>query len=98
MLEKKLEQRKQDEIDFHNKLREVVDDEGVMATHWSPELEPTIQNNELWCNMKYYAIERKSRKFTKKYWEEKCPGAEVLDYACGNGEDTRDMAKLEQKK
>ena len=31
---KKLEQRKQDEAsDFHNKLREVVDDEGVMATH-----------------------------------------------------------------
>ena len=41
-----------------------------MATHWSPELEPTIQNNELWRNMKYYAIERKSRDFTKKYWEE----------------------------
>jgi ubiquinone/menaquinone biosynthesis C-methylase UbiE len=98
MPEKKLEQRKQDEIDFHNKLREVVDDEGVMATHWSPELEPTIQNNELWRNMKYYAIERKSREFTKRYWEEKCPGAEILDYACGNGEDTRDMAKLGAKK
>ena len=34
-------------------------------------------------------LKEKSREFTKKYWEEKCPGAEVLDYACGNGEDTR---------
>lgn len=98
MEEKELEARKQEEIDFHNKLREVTDDEGVMATHWSPELEPTIQNNEMWRNMKYYAIERKSREFTRKYWAEKCPGASVLDYACGNGEDSFDLAQLGAKK
>ena len=60
-----LEKRKQDEIDFHNKLREVDGDEGVMATHWSPELETTIQSNSMWRNMKYYAIEQRSRDFTK---------------------------------
>ena len=93
-----LEKRKQDEIDFHNKLREVDGDEGVMATHWSPELETTIQSNSMWRNMKYYAIEQRSRDFTKDYWKKNCPGADVLDYACGNGEDSLDMAKLGAKK
>ena len=46
-------------------------------------------------NMKYYAIERKSREFTRNV--EKVPRAEVLDYACGNGRRCEDMAKMEQK-
>ena len=79
-----LEKRKQDEIDFHNKLREVDGDEGVMATHWSPELESTIKNNLMWRNMKYYATkmsfvktERRREKLVFNAFGRLCPGQTI---------------------
>lgn len=57
-----MESRRQREKDFHNLQRTVTDDAHVVDTRWTHEWEHTIQNNSLWANMKYYSIERKSRK------------------------------------
>ena len=43
-------------------------------------------------------MKEKVENLLRNIGKKKCPGAEVLDYACGNGEDTRDMAKLGAKK
>ena len=56
-----MQERKHQERAFHDLLRPVKDDIHVADTRWSPAMEHTIQNNPLWVNMKYYAIERKSR-------------------------------------
>jgi ubiquinone/menaquinone biosynthesis C-methylase UbiE len=82
-----MELRKIQEKEFHDKLRMVHDDNHVTATRWSPELEYTIKTNPLWRNMKYYAIERKSRNMVLDWFKENCQGKRVLDYCCGNGED-----------
>jgi len=88
-----IEERKRKERDFHDKIRTVVDDAGVAETRWSPELEATISSNPLWVNMKYYAIERKSRTMVLGWFRNNCKGVRVLDYCCGNGEDGVYIAK-----
>lgn len=82
-----MEERKIAERDFHDMLRESAGDVHVMDTRWSPEMEETISNNPLWTNMKYYAIERKSRQMVLSWFSANTPGKVVLDYCCGNGED-----------
>ena len=83
-----LEDRKKKERDFHNKIRIVQDDDaGVLETRWSPGLEDTIKNNPMWVNMKYYAVERKSRSFVLDWLVDHIDGKVVLDYCAGNGED-----------
>lgn len=82
------ETRKQIEKEFHDKLRTIDEDVHVADTRWSPEMEATIKNNPLWANMKYYSVERQSRSRVLNWFEENCPGKRVLDYCCGNGEDS----------
>lgn len=82
-----MELRKQQEKEFHDKIRTVRGDTQVTATRWSPELEYTIKTNPLWRNMKYYSIEKKSRDMVLNWFKENCRGKRVLDYCCGNGED-----------
>lgn len=82
-----MEVRKYQEAEFHDLLRTVQDDIHVADTRWSPDLEPTIKTNPLWANMKYYAIERKSREIVLEWFKTHCPGSRVLDYCCGNGDD-----------
>ena len=75
-----LEDRKKKERDFHNKIRIVQDDDaGVLETRWSPGLEDTIKNNPMWVNMKYYAVERKSRSFVLDWLVDHIDGKVVLD-------------------
>ena len=89
-----LEDRKKKERDFHNKIRIVTDnDEGVLETRWSPDLEHTIENNPMWVNMKYYAIEKKSRNFVLNWLKDNVKNKVVLDYCAGNGEDGVYVAK-----
>ncbi|MBM4295752.1 MAG: class I SAM-dependent methyltransferase [Deltaproteobacteria bacterium] len=83
-----MESRKHQERELHNLQRTVNDDVHVADTRWSLALEPTIQNNPLWANMKYYAIERKSREVVLEWFKTYCPGSQVLDYCCGNGDDS----------
>lgn len=83
-----MEQRKIAEKEFHDMLRESTGDPHVMETRWSPDMEETIKNNPLWINMKWYAIERKSRQSVLDWFEDNTPGKIVLDYCCGNGQDS----------
>jgi ubiquinone/menaquinone biosynthesis C-methylase UbiE len=79
--------RKNIEREFHDSLRLVDGDKHVADTRWSPELEDTIENNPLWVNMKYYAVEESSRDFVMSWYQKNTPGKHILDYCCGNGED-----------
>lgn len=88
-----LEQRKLEEIEFHNRLRHITDDPHVGDTRWSPELERTVQGNPLWINMKYYSIERRSRAYVLRWFRTHCKNAHVLDLCCGNGADSIYLAK-----
>ncbi len=88
-----MELRKLQEIEFHNKLRHVDGDTHVADTRWSPAMEETIRNNALWANMKYYSIERESRKMVLDWFQQHAPGKAVLDYCCGNGDDSIQLAR-----
>lgn len=88
-----MEQRKLDEIAFHNRIRLVTDDPHVADTRWSPEIERTVSENPLWANMKYYAVERASRKYILNWFRAHCQSARVLDLCCGNGDDSIFLAK-----
>jgi ubiquinone/menaquinone biosynthesis C-methylase UbiE len=83
-----VQDRKQIEKEFHDKLRTVSDDIHVTDTRWSSEMECTIKNNPMWSNMKYYSIERQSRNMVVNWFKENCKGKKVLDYCCGNGADS----------
>jgi ubiquinone/menaquinone biosynthesis C-methylase UbiE len=50
-------------------------------------MEETVRANPLWANMKYYAIERRSRDVVLSWYDAHVEGCSVLDYCCGNGED-----------
>ena len=43
--------------------------------------------------MKYYSIERRNREHVLNSFKQFCPGKKVLDYCCGNGEDSIEMAQ-----
>ena len=92
-MRKDLEQRKINEIEFHNSIRLVTDDPHVADTRWNRDLEKTISENPLWANMKYYSIERRSRQFILDWFKQNCTGKKVLDLCCGNGEDSVYLAK-----
>lgn len=83
-----MEKRKQEEKQFHNMLRK-----DSLEQRWSPELEKSIEGNPLWANMKYYSIERKSRRVVLDWLADNCKGKRVLDYCCGNGDDSVIIAK-----
>lgn len=76
-------ERKLEEIAFHDKLRE-----GQPEQRWSPEAEARVKDDPLWSNFKYYAIEQDSLDLMKRWIRERCRGAVVLDYCCGNGEES----------
>jgi ubiquinone/menaquinone biosynthesis C-methylase UbiE len=87
------EVRKELERQFHNSIRKINDDPHVADTRWTPELEDTIKSNPLWVNMKYYSVERRSRNMVLKWFSQNCTGKRVLDYCCGNGEDSLYVAQ-----
>jgi len=43
--------------------------------------------------MKYYSVERLNREYVEAWKKAHCKGADVLDYCCGNGYDSRHIAK-----
>lgn len=83
-----IDARKTVEKEFHDRLRD-----GAFGQRWSPELETVIRGNPLWSNMKYYSVERKSRQLVLDWFSNNCKGKRVLDYCCGNGDDSFIIAK-----
>lgn len=79
--------RKTQEIEFHDKLREAAPQQ-----RWTIENERRVASNPLWSNFKYYAVERASLDYVEDLLQTRCIGARVLDYCCGSGEDTIQMA------
>ncbi len=69
-----LEKRKQEEREFHNKIR----DEKLK--------EHKTDYQHLTSNKKFYSVERASRTFLNAWLIEHGRGKVVLDYCCGNGE------------
>jgi ubiquinone/menaquinone biosynthesis C-methylase UbiE len=80
--------RKEEEKRFHDNLRA-----SSFGQRWSPGLEKVIQENPLWANMKYYSIERKSRKLVLDWLSNNCKRKRVLDFCCGNGDDSLIIAR-----
>jgi ubiquinone/menaquinone biosynthesis C-methylase UbiE len=75
--------RKHEEKAFHDRLRT-----GSYGQRWSPKLEKLVQQDPLWANMKYYSIERRSRKIIEDWLICNTKNKVVLDYCCGNGDDS----------
>ncbi len=80
--------RKAEEKVFHDTLRT-----GSLWQRWSLEREDKIQSDHLWNNMKFYAIERRSRDKVLAWFRKNTPGKRVLDYCCGNGDDSLYIAQ-----
>jgi 2-polyprenyl-3-methyl-5-hydroxy-6-metoxy-1,4-benzoquinol methylase len=78
---KTLEQRKLIEAEFHDLLRDP-------ALQENPELYAKLTSNKKW-----YSVARKSRGFAKEYLRQHSRGAKALDYACGDGLFTFQMAE-----
>jgi ubiquinone/menaquinone biosynthesis C-methylase UbiE len=83
-----MDTRKIKEKQFHNLLRNDYTDQ-----IWTPELEKVIKEDPLWANMKYYAVERKSRKAIYSWYDNNCKSKRVLDFCCGNGYDSLMLAR-----
>jgi ubiquinone/menaquinone biosynthesis C-methylase UbiE len=83
-----IETRKQEEIAFHDKLRQ-----GLHEQRWSREAEARVAHDPLWVNFKYYAIEGQSLDLSRRWLRQYGPRAIVLDYCCGNGEDAIYLAR-----
>jgi len=81
--------RKAAEIEFHDKLRE-----DAPHQRWTVENERSVASNPLWSNFKFYAVERTSLEYVEHLLKTRCPGARVLDYCCGSGDDTIKLARL----
>ncbi|SRR5216684_4741491 len=75
------EERKVIEAEFHDKLRDpaLLDD---------PELYGRLTSNKKW-----YSVARKSKNFVREYLRQHSAGAKALDYACGDGLFTFQMAE-----
>ncbi|MEX1027272.1 MAG: class I SAM-dependent methyltransferase [Candidatus Paceibacterota bacterium] len=73
--------RKQEEIDFHNQRE-------VDRQHMSHD-----EFEKRYSNKKWYAVVEKSRRFTDRWLENHCPNARALDYCCGLGGMSLQLAK-----
>ena len=83
-----MDKRKSDEVEFHDKLRD-----GFLDQRWSLEAEGRLKEEPLWRNLKYYCIERKSIGYVRGWLQQRCRGKRVLDYGCGNGEESMFVAR-----
>lgn len=83
-----MDSRKQEEIAFHDALRQ-----GLYEQRWSIEAEERTAQDPLWKNFKYYSIEQRSLEYLRNWLGRQCSGKTVLDFGCGNGEESIFVAK-----
>jgi 2-polyprenyl-3-methyl-5-hydroxy-6-metoxy-1,4-benzoquinol methylase len=77
-----VEERKREEARFH--------DQREQDRHFLTEDEFLRK----YPNKKFYAIARPSKKFLLDWLAARCPGKRVLDYCCGNGDTTLQLAEF----
>jgi ubiquinone/menaquinone biosynthesis C-methylase UbiE len=77
------QQRKREEARFHDELRHEAPEQ-----RYTREAEEATSSNRNWSNFKFYSIERKSREYVDNWIISRCRGRRLLDYACGNGDDS----------
>jgi ubiquinone/menaquinone biosynthesis C-methylase UbiE len=75
--------RKRAEQEFHDRLRSEA-----LEQRWTPEAEARIETDPQWANFKYYAVERRSLDYAREWLRREVAGRTVLDYGCGNGEES----------
>ncbi len=78
-----MEQRKLEEIEFHNRR-----EQDRLAARDEEEF------IKQYPNKRFYAINRGPREATRQWLEEHCPGAVALDYCCGLGATSLELARL----
>ena len=78
-----MESRKKEEAEFHSHLREEMP-----FQRYSSDVEERAEGDPHWSNFKYYSIETKSRAYVDRWIQSRCRGKRLLDYGCGNGEDS----------
>jgi ubiquinone/menaquinone biosynthesis C-methylase UbiE len=91
---KALEQRKLREIEHSRRRRSIVRGyERQTDTNSAEEadaLDPVIRDPEAYqrhfSNMKFYSVATSSKQYYEEWLRQRCWGAKVLDYCCGNGE------------
>jgi ubiquinone/menaquinone biosynthesis C-methylase UbiE len=83
-----MEPRKDLEAAFHDHLRHEMP-----FQRYSREAEEQTCGDDQWSNFKYYSIERKSRAYVDERIRSRCQGKRLLDYGCGNGDDSIFAAK-----
>ena len=83
-----MDARKQEEISFHDALRR-----DAYEQRWSVEAEARMAPDPLWANFKYYSVERKSLEYLRNRLSQHAPGKTVLDFGCGNGEESLFVAR-----
>jgi len=75
--------RKREEQKFHDRLRNET-----FEQRWTPEAEARTEADPQWANFKYYAIEQRSLDYARAWLQREVAGRTVLDYGCGNGEES----------
>ncbi len=75
--------RKREEQEFHDRLRA-----NALEQRWTPEAEARTETDPQWANFKYYAVERRSLDYAREWLRREVAGRTVLDYGCGNGEES----------
>jgi SAM-dependent methyltransferase len=75
--------RKHEEREFHDRLRTEA-----FEQRWTPEAEARTGTDPQWANFKYYAVERRSLDYARAWLQREAVGRTVLDYGCGNGEES----------
>jgi SAM-dependent methyltransferase len=82
-----LDERKQRELEFHNLHRDKSEVENVDSDTFE----------KLYGNKKYYSTVERSREYFDNWIEKHAENEIVLDYACGNGQNTLRAAKAGAK-
>lgn len=75
-----IEERKLIEAEFHDRLRD-------QSLQENPELYEKLTSNKKW-----YSVARKSQTFALEYLKQHSRGSKALDFACGDGLFTLEMA------
>ncbi len=67
-----LERRKQEEMEFHDKLRAIYEQDVDRYEHYT-------------SNRRFYSVARQSVAYVDTWFRQHCAGKRVLDFGCGDG-------------